>query len=234
MIRKAIRNIKYELLQLLYPHLCVACQIPIHRNEHLLCLDCYRKLPHTGVYKANNAVEKLYWGRFNFEWAYAQLHFSKDNITAKLLHGLKYDGRKEIADFLGTLLADTLRQKLANKLSTVIVPVPLHKNKLSSRGFNQSALIANALGKALNIEVLHDAVIRIKNTDTQTHKNRLERLENMHVAFEVKMPEALEYKHVILLDDVCTSGATMEGCALQVLNIKGCSVSIISAAVAMA
>jgi ComF family protein len=111
--------------------------------------------------------------------------------------------------------------------------VPLHKYKLASRGFNQSTIIADALGKALQIEVLHDAVIRNKNTDTQTRKNRQQRLENMQAAFEIKNPDVLQYKHIILLDDVCTSGATIEGCALQILKVPGTSISIISAAIAL-
>jgi ComF family protein len=233
-MKQALRNIKYELLQLVYPHICLGCNAPIHRNEHLLCIDCYRQIPITGKYKPNNAVEKLYWGRFEFEWAYALLYFSKKNIAAKLLHGLKYDGRAEIGELLGTLIANALRAKMSTRLSSVIIPVPLHKNKQASRGFNQSTIIADSLGKALQIQVLHDAVIRSKNTDTQTRKNRVQRLENMQAAFEIKEPELLQFKHIILLDDVCTSGATIEGCALQILKVPGTSISIISAAIASA
>jgi ComF family protein len=232
-MKKALSNIKYELLQLVYPHNCLACSVPIHRNEHLLCIDCYRQLPITGIYKPNNAVEKLYWGRFEFEWAYALLYFSKKNIAAKLLHGLKYDGRAEIGELLGTLIANALRAKMTTRLSSVIIPVPLHKNKQASRGFNQSTIIADALGKSLRIEVLHDAVIRNKNTDTQTRKNRKERLDNMRAAFAIPTPEVLKNKHIILLDDVCTSGATIEGCALQILKVPGTSISVISAAIAL-
>ncbi|MFM2387008.1 MAG: hypothetical protein RL660_1765 [Bacteroidota bacterium] len=233
MLKRALQNIASESLQMLYPQFCVGCNGHVHRNEHLLCTTCFSELATAGQYVNNNEVEKLFWGRFSFEFAYGLLYFHKGNIAAKLLHALKYDDNTDVGNMLGNMLAQALAPKLQSKLSTVLLPVPLHKNKQSARGYNQSEIIATALGESLGLTVDTTSVRRVKHTLTQTRKSRFARLENTSSAFRVIDTEALNNKHVVLLDDVCTSGATIEACALAVLEKCNCSISIVSAAIAV-
>jgi ComF family protein len=233
-LQQVLKNIRAELLNLFYPNVCVACQHSLHRNEYILCTQCYAELPYTGAYKKDNAAEKLFWGRFPFEMAYSMLYFNKGNITAKLLHQFKYDGEITIGEMLGAQLALQLKNELQLRLSTVIVPIPLHSRKQSSRGFNQSDVIAQSAGKELGIEVNTTAVRRQKFTLSQTRKSRTDRLQNISDAFIVDKPDALQNKHVVLLDDICTSGATIEACALAIKTACTCDVSVVSAAIAIA
>jgi ComF family protein len=234
MAYKAIRNIKAELLNLLYPQLCVGCNQSLHRNEQILCTSCFSSLPTTGPYTANNETEKLFAGRFSFEMAYSMLHMNKGNIAAKLLHELKYRGNIEIGEMLGAQMAYHLKDILHLQMSTVIVPVPLHSRKLGARGFNQSEVVAESLGQYLSIAVNSTAVVRTKHTVSQTTQSRLGRLQNTANAFMVASPLELQHKHVVLLDDVCTSGATIEACALAIKASCTCDISMVCAAIAIA
>ena len=227
----ALKTISYNILQLLYPKLCASCNENLHANEHILCVNCYKNIPFTLPYYKENEMEKLLWGRFNFEYATSLLQFQKDSITQSLLHKLKYENRKDVGELLGKLLAKHLYKNKLIEENSVLIPIPLSKEKEFKRGFNQCKIICDSASKALQIPVVNDAVKRIKNTESQTRKTRIERLYNLQDAFAIDNIEQLENKNVILVDDVLTTGATIEACAVQILKNKTTTVSIASIAI---
>jgi ComF family protein len=227
---RIFKNIGYEIGQLFFPKICVGCNNKLHANENLICLDCNNSLPLTGNYFVKNEMEKIFLGRFVYQFCTALLYFRIGGIAQQLLHGLKYDSNKAIAELLGHLLASHLNTIGINFNNAVIIPVPLAAKKMHSRGFNQSALIGEALAKALHADYNNKVLSRIKNTDSQTRKSRFERLDNMQDAFKLNNTTELQGKHILLLDDVVTTGATIEACALQLLKIPDTRISVISAA----
>lgn len=171
-------------------------------------------------------------GRVKVEKATSLAYFTTDGLLQHLLHGLKYGGKKEIGSYLGAQLAYDIQQVSWQQGIDAVVPVPLHPKKQAKRGFNQAAIIANSMSEILGIPVLDKALIRKRFTETQTQKTREERIANMHEAFEVKTVKKLERKHILLIDDVLTTGATLEACASVVLGVDGAQVSIATIGIA--
>jgi competence protein ComFC len=229
---KAIKNILFEFGQLFFPNKCVGCAKSLLKNENVLCLQCASVMPTTGNYYKDNDTEKIFMGRINFQFCTSLLFFQKEGIAQQLLHELKYFDNKNIATFLGNNLAEHFSTINFTKNNSIIIPVPLAAEKFKLRGFNQSALIAEALATEINISWNDGIVKRIKNTETQTRKSRIERLDNMEDAFIIENKKSLQGKHIILLDDVCTTGATIEACALQILKIPNTTLSIVCGAIA--
>jgi ComF family protein len=228
---KALQNIAYEIGQLFFPKVCVGCNNVLHANEALICLTCHNALPLTGAYYANNELEKIFKGRFAFQFCTALLYFRIGGIAQQLLHGLKYESNIQTATFLGNQIALHLSTVGINFNNAIIIPVPLAAKKLHLRGFNQSDLIGQALASTLHIPYSNNNLLRKKNTDSQTRKSRLERLDNMKDAFEITNAIQLQGKHILLLDDVVTTGATIEACALHLAKIPHVRISIVSAAI---
>ena len=190
-----------------------------------LPITAYHHLP-------NNQTAQLFSGRFRFHAATSFAYFTKDGLLQLLLHELKYKGSKEIGIYLGTLFATELMQTNWIREVDCIIPVPLHTKKQQLRGFNQSECIAHGLSAILHLPVVTNNVYRSKNTDSQTRKSRSQRLENMNEAFAIKDTLNLEGKHVLLVDDVLTTGATLESCALSLLQVKGLKISIATIGIA--
>jgi competence protein ComFC len=228
---KALHNIAYEIGQLFFPKVCIGCNSVLHANENLMCVICQNALPLTGAYFSNNELEKIFKGRFTYQFCTALLYFRIGGITQQLLHGLKYQNNTQIATYLGHQMALHLATVTINYNNAIIIPVPLAAKKMHQRGFNQSELIGQALATTLQIPYSNNNLLRKKNTDSQTRKSRLERLDNMKDAFEIINATQLQGKHILLLDDVVTTGATIEACALHLLKIPNISISIISAAI---
>lgn len=215
------------LIQLLYPNTCICCHNHLVDSEKYICSTCLLELPLTNFHQLhNNNLEKVFWGRVPIERAIALLYFKKGGKTAKLLHALKYHNNPEIALFLGRYYGTFLKDFCKNYQVDALVAIPLHKNKLKMRGYNQSEMLANGLAETLEIENLSSFMIRNKFTETQTKKSRLERSENVEKVFETTNIQLFENKHVVLIDDVITTGATIESCALALKQIKGCKVSV--------
>jgi ComF family protein len=221
------------LAQLVYPRLCEACQRPLLAAEQVLCLECTLLLPQTNYHHiAENDTALKLAGRFAFRNASSFAWFTKEGLLQHLLHRLKYESRKEIGYFLGARLGAALLQANWIKEIEVIVPVPLHRKKQQLRGGNQSYWIAEGISKVLAVPVNTGGLVRIKHTVSQTRGSREQRLENISGAFTIAQAGPLEGKHVLLVDDVLTTGATLEACAQALLTIRDCSLSIATVGIA--
>ncbi|MCW3122804.1 MAG: ComF family protein [Flavipsychrobacter sp.] len=175
-----LRELAHGLVHLFYPRLCEGCAKPLLAAEDVLCISCDMKMPETGYHNiAGNETEIRFSGRVPFSHATSFAYFTADGLLQHLLHGLKYQDKKEIGGFLGKRFGESLKQ--ADWVSSVdmIIPVPLHKAKLASRGYNQSMLIAESMGKVLGIPANDRVLTRVRDTETQTHKTRIERVNNM-------------------------------------------------------
>jgi ComF family protein len=223
LLTQIIRN----FINLLYPKHCEACGCSLQGREHILCMSCIYNLPRTNYWnEKENAVERLFWGKVRLENACAFFFFGKGSKYRKLLHKLKYNGRKDIGIELGRRLGSELKQTDNYKDIQLIVPIPLHPKKQRKRGYNQSEQIALGIAESTGWAIDSSSVIRTHYTTTQTSKTRLERWENVAEIFTVKQPIKLANKHILLVDDVITTGATIEACAQQLVNIDGCRVSV--------
>jgi ComF family protein len=222
----AIVRYAEDFFSLFFPQLCSGCGKSLFKNESVICTDCVYNLPYTDFHKdSDNAVAKQLWGRIPFTAAFAFLHFHKGSRVQSLMHQLKYNNKPEVAFKLGEMYGAQLHSSDGVKSFDVIIPVPLHPAKEKKRGFNQSDFFARGLSQTLNIPV--DLSLRRKVfTDTQTRKSRFVRYENMKDVFVLPHSTSLEGKHVLLVDDVITTGATIEACAVELLKITGLKVSI--------
>lgn len=203
------------------------------QTERYLCLGCQLTLPETNDHLIHeNSVEKTMWGRIPFQRAFSFLYFNQKGVTQRLLHELKYRGNEELARYLGELYALRIKQTAQNHGIDAIIAIPLHPSKLKKRGYNQSFAFAEGIAIGLGIENLSSTVERTKATDTQTKKSRSERWKNVSSIFYVKNAEALNKKHILLVDDVITTGATIESCGLEIIKKADCRLSIASIAFA--
>lgn len=213
--------------QLLYPDPCAGCGGDLPRGMPFLCIDCYDQLPFTHYHRFHqNPVEKIFWGRLNVYAATACLYFNKQSAVQHLLHRLKYKGEQEIGPYLGRMLAAAVKKDSRFDGVEALIPMPLYYKKEEQRGYNQSVLICEGLSRALAIPVLGDIVIRSSPTQTQARKARPDRWQNVEGRFELTGTSDAENKHLLLVDDVLTTGATMEACGMELLQIKGATLSI--------
>ena len=220
-----------HFVDLFFPQICMVCGEKLYHQENIMCSRCLYDMPVTNFHlETNNPLQAIFWGRFPIEKATALLYFKKGSKYRKLIHQLKYKGSPEIGIFLGRLLAENLSDWAAG--IDYIVPVPLHPKKKKIRGYNQSEMFANGLSEILDIPVDNQTLIRASFTQTQTKKTRYERWENVKSVFTITNEEIFQGKHILLVDDVITTGATIEGSAQALLGIKNVKVSI--AAIGMA
>ena len=202
-------------------------------NEHIICTDCRYSLPFTNFHlQPDNVVARQFWGKQNIESAYAMYFFSKGGKVQNLLHHLKYKNMPQIGKVLGEIAGEQLLKSEGFNQVDYIIPVPLHSKRLSERGYNQSACFAEGLSVKLNANLKENNLIRIRHTDTQTHKSRFARFENMQEVFAVKDPDLLVDKHILLVDDTITTGSTLEACGIELLKIPGVKLSIATIAYA--
>lgn len=222
------------LLRLFYPKLCAGCGTDLAGGEKVLCLSCNLRLPRTEYHHIrDNRSFQNFTGRLPIEQATSFVYFAKQGLVQHLMHQFKYRGRKDIGDYLGQLFAVELKKVKGFDTIDMIVPVPLHRRKVALRGYNQAQIFAEGLAAGLGVPVLSGVIERIKATETQTHKTRAERLNNVSNVFRAKRTEAIRGKHLLLVDDVLTTGATLESCALELLRTKNTRISIVTLAVAM-
>ena len=230
---KNIESIAEDFVSLFYPELCLICNKNLLKEEECICLACLHQTPKTDCFlQKENMVSKRFWGRVKLENAAALFQFNKEGNAQKLIHPLKYEGDKTIGIFLGKQLAFSIRDSKFFEGINLIMPVPLHLTKEKIRGYNQSNYIVKGINEILQLEINFKSLIRIENTDSQTRKKRFSRWENMMNSFALKRPEKLIDTHILLVDDVVTTGATLEACAQKLLEIEGVNVSIATIAVA--
>ncbi|QPH38371.1 ComF family protein [Pedobacter endophyticus] len=222
-----------DLIGLLFPELCNACGAELLLNEAIICTKCLYDLPFTDYHlHAENRVAKQLWGRVDINAAMAMLYFRKGTKVQNLIHSLKYKGKTEVGLMLGKMLGERLQGSQLYAEMDAIIPVPLHPSKLRLRGFNQSAFIAEGISLITGIGVNEKLLRRLVGTESQTKKNRYSRYENMQHVFEVDNSALIKGRHVLLVDDVVTTGATLEACANALLLCGANKVSIAALAFA--
>ena len=222
-----LNDIKDSLLHFLFPHVCETCGTDVVEPDHHLCLRCLAALPKTEFHLyPNNPVEKIYWGRLPLTSATAQYYFTKGSMMQHLMHQLKYRGNKELGLYLGRLMGYALAASNRFRYVDALVPLPLFPTKERKRGYNQATVLCEGIASVLQKPVLKDAVIRTTHTESQTKKNRVERWLNMEGRFELQRPSAIEQKHLLLVDDVVTTGATLEACGAVLLEASNVQLSV--------
>jgi ComF family protein len=222
-----------DFVSLLFPELCAACHESLLNNEHLICIDCLYNLPYTNFHlKPDNIVAQQFWGKISLENVYSLFYFSKGGKVQNLMHQFKYKGQQMIGPLLGEIAGEQLIKNNSFNSVDLIVPVPLHKKRLRERGYNQSECFANGLAQKLNAPVVINNLVREIATETQTHKSRFARFENMQEVFRVTDQQQFINKHILLVDDTVTTGATLEACGIQLLSIEGVKLSIATIAYA--
>jgi ComF family protein len=222
-----------DFLELLYPTLCITCNERLISQEKYLCMKCWFDLPVSRFHlDSGNKVAQLFWGRVQVENATSFFQYRKGSKYQNLIHFIKYKGLKELGYETGKRLADTLTDSDNFSAVDFIVPVPLHKRKQAKRGFNQSEWIAAGIAGVMQKPMVTDNLFRKIETSTQTRKNRFERWQNVEGIFGVKNQEVFENKHILLIDDVITTGSTLEACAYEILKIDGARISIATLAFA--
>jgi len=217
-------------LDLIYPRLCYGCQSHLSETEYILCVYCKSSLPIIEYDKLYDSFISKFID-INPKYIFCFLLYNKGNITQKLLYSFKYNGDVEVGEFLGRWFAGNILSKRVINDIDLIVPVPLHKNKKRERGFNQSEILARTLGSELNIQ-FKDPLIRVDKTRTQTKKSKTERIFNVKDIFDVNDKASIKNKHILLLDDVITTGSTISSCALILLKNGAERVSVASLAMA--
>jgi ComF family protein len=224
-------NLWDDFISLLFPRICHGCGNHLLRNENVICTECYVMIPRTNYHlDPDNPVARLFWGRCPVEMASAFSFYTRDSRIRKLIHQLKYRGAKEIGYELGRIYALSLRPSGFLSPVDVIVPVPLHPFKIRKRGFNQSDVIAHGISDVTEIPVGERLLVRTEATATQTRRSRYDRWTNVEGIFRVTDPDSLKGRHVMIIDDVITTGSTIEACAAELLKTGGTKVSVLSLA----
>ena len=222
----SIREIKDSFVHLLFPHICSGCGSDILNKESMLCMRCIDAMPETNFeIHANNPVEKKFWGRLSLQEATAQYYFVRESLMQRLMHQFKYKKNKELGTQLGRMMGESLKK--SNRFTIdALIPLPLFPAKEKKRGYNQAAILCEGIAESLQVQVLKDVIIRPQHTDTQTKKGRIERWQNMEGKFVLAKPEAIANKRVLLVDDVVTTGATLEACGIELLKAENVRLSI--------
>ncbi len=222
-----------DLRRLFFPDLCVCCLQPTPSPTELLCIRCLVDLPHTNFQKdVENPFTERFFGRLILESGTALFHFEKKGRVQKVIHALKYGNRPDVGRLMGQMLGKTILGVPHFQGLDAIIPVPLHPMRQRKRGYNQSACLAEGISTVLKIPFYENALSRLENTTSQTNKSRLERFQNVESVFEVSEKMDLRNMHLLLVDDVLTTGATLEACGAVLLKEKGVRLSVATLAIA--
>jgi len=214
------------MLNLLFPKICAGCKKPLLEGESVICLECIHSLPVASFHKTGSEMLKdKFYGRFLVKNATSLIYFQKRGLTQELLHNLKYRGKKEISSFFGKWLGAELTENNNYKEIEMVIPVPLHKQKLKKRGFNQVEGFGKEIALALNVPYRDDILIKISKTGSQVFKTRILRFETEELFYTQNLGE-IKNKHILLVDDIITTGATLEKCALQLLKGENVNISV--------
>lgn len=220
-----------SLVNLFFPKSCVGCHSFLLLDEMVICTLCRHEIPLTNHHKiVNNEVVQKFYGKIPIEFASSLLYFHKKGIVQEMIHKLKYKGHQEIGEVLGNWYAEDLKSLHQFTTIDMIIPVPLHKKRLRERGYNQVTKFGNSLSKGLKIPYNDSVLVRNVYSKTQTLKTLLGRTDIVENIFDVSFTEIHHNKHFLLIDDVITTGSTLEACARALLKIPGAKISIVSMA----
>lgn len=228
-----IGTLAHDLISLFFPRFCATCEKPLIRSEQLLCTECRVKIPRVrrDPLTLKRLEERLH-GSVNFMHVTAYYKFHKSGLTQQFLHKMKYADRPDIASQAGRWFGAELETTFPAGTFDLVVPVPLHRSKERRRGYNQSARIAEGVAWSTGIP-LKPALQRIRKGDSQTHKSRIERWNNVAGIFRIQHRDLVAGKHILLVDDVVTTGATLESCGSTLLDAGASQVSAAALAMAM-
>ena len=222
-----------SLINLFFPPVCAGCHLFLLSNENVICTLCRHNIPLTNHHlNPENEAFKKFYGRIPVEYASALLYFHKRGIVQELIHNLKYKRQEEIGTVLGEWYAEDLKNSEIIKSIDEIIPVPLHKRKLRERGYNQVTNFGLSLSKNFNISYNPNLLVRNIYSKTQSKKNLLNRSDGIDTIFDVAFTEKDHNKHFLLIDDVITTGSTLEACSHALLKIPGAKISIVCMAMA--
>lgn len=220
-------NFLKDIIYIFFPELCLCCNEHLATNEKIICLNCRHDLPLTHFsFEQNNLIEKTFYGRIPVKSATSLFYFLKKGKAQQLIHQLKYKNQQQVGLFIGNWLGDEIIESRRFENIDCIIPVPLHKKKLKKRGYNQVTTFGESLSKKLNIPFYENILTRISFTKTQTKKIRFDRWKNVEELFYVQHKLTLENRHVLLIDDIVTTGATLESCYLALKEITNLKISI--------
>ena len=221
-----------DIRNIFYPDICLGCETVLTVNENTLCTTCLFDLPLTNYLKTNNSsIEKIFFGRIKIEKATALLFYHKKGITQKIIHNLKYKGYEEIGVYLGNWLGKEIKKSKYFNTIDYIIPVPLHKKRLKSRGYNQVTKFGERLAFYLEKPFIKNVLVRQSASLTQTKKSRVDRWKNVKELFFLNDETIFENKHVLIIDDIITTGATIESCANELFKTKNITISVVVMAV---
>ncbi|WP_055436328.1 ComF family protein [Lacinutrix algicola] len=221
------------LINLFFPKVCLTCQLQLVDNEEHLCTDCRHSLPLTNFHLTqDNFIAKLFYGRAKIETGTALLRFEKKGITQKLIHQLKYKEQQQVGTFLGLWLGTELGKCEDYANIDIVIPVPLHKKKLRSRGYNQVTKFGEEIAIALQADYLDNVLLKVTNTKSQVTKNRFSRWTGKNDTFALANTQKIAGKHILLVDDIITTGATLEACMLELNKVENLKISIATMAIA--
>jgi len=218
-----------DLFYLFYPNICANCNEQLLQNEKVICTFCRHDLPLTNFQSyTKNKVSRIFSGRITIEKAYALLFFRKQGVTKNLIHALKYKGNEEVGVFFGNWIGETVAKNKEFSTVDFIVPVPIHAKKKKIRGYNQVTKFGECLSMHLKVPLNEDVLIRQSATKTQTLKSRFERFNDLESKFSARNTSIFKEKHILIIDDVITTGATLEACAKELLKTAGIKISILT------
>lgn len=216
-----------DALHLFYPNLCQGCGTDLIFNNQLLCIRCLQSLPHTRfAHFPNNPIENIFTGRLAIAAAHSEFYFSKGQLIQELIHQLKYNNNREIGIYLGEITGETLLQSGRFSGLDAIIPLPMYPDKEYKRGYNQASIIAEGISKTMNVPLMKKLVFRTRLTETQTKKHRADRWQNVEGSFNISNPAAIAGKKILLVDDVITTGATIEACGQVIKRLSGSDIYI--------
>ncbi|MFV0332376.1 MAG: ComF family protein [Dysgonomonas sp.] len=222
-----MRNIFRDFLDLFFPYLCVVCRERLTEGEEYICTDCLLLLPTTNFHlQPDNRLEQFFAGRIPFQHIAAYAYFVKGGSIQNIIHELKYNHNSKIGNFIGELCGETIKNSDFISTIDLLVPVPLHPKRQKERGYNQSAEICKGISAKTGIPVDGENLIRKINNPSQTKNARFDRWKNVEDIFSVINKNAFENKHILLVDDVITTGSTLESCAKEILKSEGSKISI--------
>lgn len=218
------------LTDLLAPRACTACGCRLAAGEDVLCTGCNIRLPRTHFARSplDNEMARLFWGRVPVERCAALFFYHPHSASGQMIYGLKYRGRAEDGRMLGRLAAGEMAAEGFFDGMDLLIPLPLARRRERERGYNQSAMIAEGVAEITRLRVERHAVERTRDTPSQTTMERSRRSDNVEGAFRLRDPERVSGHHVLLIDDITTTGATLAACARVLLGAGGVTVSVLT------
>lgn len=228
MHRPSFRYLGKSLLDLFFPHTCAGCGSAVLAPDAGVCATCISTLPATGFLTTpDNPVAQIFWGRLPLTQAAACCYFNKKTRVQSILHQVKYHYRKDAGLQLGQWMGAQLHSTTWLKDTDLLLPMPLHRAREATRGYNQAALLCEGISRITGLPVAAELITRKAATNSQTRQDRTARWENMQGVFAVTDPAALEKKKVVLVDDVITTGATLEAMGAELMQVPGLQLQLL-------